>query len=212
MTANYVDYYLRSVIQKFELNKNTLIIITADHGEGFFEHGMLGHSYTLYQETIHIPLIVKLPHSTKEEIFTPQVNLVDIYPSILQLLPIDSPEHLVGKPFLSEDGIGRGLSEKEGRDYSFSELGSFKSKAILTDGWKYIYNYNNETEQLYKLKEDPLETNNLAEKETMRCRNLKAQMFEWVSNAKKYPVKDQGYSFTLEEKEKLEALGYIETP
>jgi arylsulfatase A-like enzyme len=208
---NYIDYYLRSVIQKFKLNKNTLIVITSDHGEGFFEHRILGHTYTLYQETIHIPLIVKLPRSTQGEIFSTQVNLVDIFPSILQLLNIDPPEHVVGKPFLSEDGIRKGLSEKEGRDCYFSELGSFKSKAILTDDWKYIYNYDDETDQLYNLKKDPLETNNLAEKETVRCRNLKARMFEWVSNAKKYPVKEQCYSFTLEEKEKLEALGYIET-
>jgi arylsulfatase A-like enzyme len=206
---NYVDYYLKSVIDTFVQDKNTLIVITADHGEGFFEHKMLGHTYTLYQEVIHIPLIVRLPGAAQAETASGLVNLVDIFPSILQVLNIDSPEHLVGKPFVTREGLGEGFAKNEGGAYTFSELGRFKSKTILQDGWKYIYNYEHESEQLYNLHTDPSETVNQAENERMRCGKLQALLFEWVSNAKQYPVKEQGYNFTPAEKEKLEALGYI---
>ncbi len=91
---NYVDSCLGKLIRKFGLNKNTLIIITADHGEGFLEHGKLGHGNNLYQETIHIPLIIKLPYSSKKETVSRQVNLIDIMPPFytsLILIPQSKP-------------------------------------------------------------------------------------------------------------------------
>ena len=212
---NYVDSYVGELIQKFKLDKNTFIIVTADHGEAFFEHGVLGHTYNLYQETIKIPLIVKLPFSTKKEIDRKHVNLIDIYPSILQTVNIAQPEHIIGKSFLSKKDpllwLRKIFTGENESNYNFSEVGNFKTKAIITSQWKYIYNYENEVEQLYNLKNDPLELNNLAQKETKRCNNLKEQLFKLVSSAKKYPIKEQHHKFTQEEIEKLEALGYINT-
>ncbi len=211
---NYVDSYVGKLIQKFKFDNNALIIITADHGEGFFEHGLLGHTFALYQEIIQIPLIVKLPYSTKREIVNKQVNLVDIYPSILQTFNIDPPEHIVGESFLRKKDpflwLKKIFINEDEFNYNISEAGNFNAKAIITPEWKYIHSYINNVEQLYNLKNDPLEINNLAEEETKRCNDLKEQLFKWVSKAIKYPVKEQHYKFTQEEKEKLEALGYIE--
>jgi len=60
---NYVDFHIGKLMHEFELDKNTLIIITSDHGEEFLEHDYLFHAARLYKESIDIPLIVKLPNS-----------------------------------------------------------------------------------------------------------------------------------------------------
>ena len=63
---NYVDFHIGEIIRNFEFDKNTLLIITSDHGEEFFEHGFSGHGRNLYQEKLHIPLIVKLPFTLRK--------------------------------------------------------------------------------------------------------------------------------------------------
>jgi arylsulfatase A-like enzyme len=53
---NFVDFYVGELIQKLDLDKDTLIIVTSDHGEEFLEHKCLTHGNNLYKETIHTPL------------------------------------------------------------------------------------------------------------------------------------------------------------
>lgn len=74
---------------------------------------------------------------------------------------------------------------------------------------KYIYNYKNKTEQLYNIKLDPLELNNLVDKEAMQRNSLKEQLFKWVSRSKKYPTKENPFQLSPREKDKLKGLGYI---
>lgn len=211
---NYVDLYIGKLIQKFELGNNTLIIITSDHGEEFLEHGYVGHANNLYQETIHIPLIIKLPYSTNKEVIEKPVNLVDIMPSILSMLNTNPPEQTLGKSFWEKKGllswIKKLLLEDTEPDYNFSELDrKLILKTILTPEWKYIYSYRDKTEQLYNVKSDPLELNNLVDKKNKEQNILKEQLFNWVSNSKKYPTKRQAIQLSPEEKEKLRGLGYI---
>ena len=67
---SFTDEYIGKLLDKLKelrLYDNTLIIFTADHGEGFLERGdyWIGHTKTLYQELIHVPLIIKLPEPIK---------------------------------------------------------------------------------------------------------------------------------------------------
>ena len=211
---NYVDFHLGKLIQKFELDKNTLVIITSDHGEEFLEHGFIGHGKNLYQETIHIPLIVKWPHSSKKEIVEKYVNLVDIMPTILHILNVISPEQTLGKSFWKKKGLlfwlKKTLLRKDTPNYNFAELdtGSIL-KTIITPEWKYIYNYRDKMEQLYNIKSDSKEVNNLIDKKTKQANQLKEQLFNWVLHSKKYPTKKNLFQLSPEEKEKLKGLGYI---
>jgi len=142
---NYVDHYIGELIQKYELDKNTLIIITSDHGEEFLEHSRLGHGHNLYQETIHIPLIVKMPHSSKKKVVKEYVNLLDIMPTILHILNITSPEYTLGKSVLKKKGLLSWLKQTLLRNdlakYNFAEVENPILKTIMTPEWKYIYNY-----------------------------------------------------------------------
>ena len=103
------------------------------------------------------------------------------------------------------------LSGNKIPDYNFSELDTkYTLKTIMTSKWKYIYDYKDKTEQLYNIKLDPLELDNLADKKTELCKQRKEQLFDWVSKAKKYPTKKQHFKLSPKEKEKLKGLGYIQ--
>ena len=211
---NYVDSYIGELIKKFNLNKNTLIIITSDHGEGFLERGLLGHGNNLYQEEIHIPLIVKLPHCSKKEIIKKRVNLIDLMPTILHILNINPPEQTLGESLWGKQRFlfwtKKGFLKKKKVNYEFSELDRKAIlKMIMTPQWKYIYNYEDETEQLYNIKSDPFELNNLIDTQNRQEEWLKNQLFNWVSSAKQYPTEKISIQLSPKEKEKLEALGYV---
>jgi arylsulfatase A-like enzyme len=80
----------------------------------------------------------------------------------------------------------------------------------MTPEWKYIYNFKNKTEQLYNIKSDPSELKNLVDEKPDQSNQLKEKLFNWITEAKKYPTKKQGFQLTPKEKEKLEGLGYIQ--
>jgi len=210
---NYVDSYLGELIKRFELEKNTLFIITADHGEEFLEHGTLLHGNNLYQETIHIPLIVKLPGSNKKELVEDNINLIDVMPTILDMLSIDPPEQTLGKSFWENKGLLFWLKKiflrKNLLEYTFSELDIRSvAKTIITPEWKYTYNYRDKKEELYNSKSDPLELNNLIYEKKIWGNKLKEQLFKWVSNSKKYHTERKTFKLSPEEEERLKSMGY----
>jgi len=212
---NYVDSHIGDLIQKFNLDKNTLLIITSDHGEEFLEHNFIGHSINLYQETIHIPLVIKLPHSFKKRIVNKYVNLVDIMPTILHILDINSPEQTLGKKKKKKKGpllwLKKMLIRREKPEYSFAELDKESVlKTIITPEWKYIYDFRRKNEQLYNIKSDLLELHNLVDKETEQRNQLKEQLFNWASSAKQYYAKSLSIQLSPEERKKLEAMGYLQ--
>jgi arylsulfatase A-like enzyme len=212
---NFLDSYVGKLIERFELDKNTLLIITSDHGEQFMEHGLIGHSNSLHKEELHVPLIVQFPGVSKMQSIERQVSLLDIMPTILQRLNTDQPEQTMGKP-LMENGemfsyIKKTFLNRKAPVNNFAELDSgFSLKAIIDPEWKYIYNYKNESEKLYNIMSDPLEQKNLADKNIEQCVYLKEQLSHWVSQAKTYPPKSQLFELSTEEKEQLKALGYLE--
>jgi hypothetical protein len=213
---NYVDSYVRNFMQKFDLDKKTLLIITSDHGEQFFERGRLGHAWNLHQEEIHVPLIIQLPDGAETVTIENQASLLDIVPTILQIIDTAPPEQTTGKVLLENkdplNWLKTMFSRTSGTRYIFSELDKISTlKAIITPPWKYIYNYKNKTDQLYSITSDPNELNNLADKNSEQCNQLKKALLNWVSAAKTYPVKSQSFELSQEEKEQLEAMGYVTT-
>lgn len=212
---NYVDKYIGAFLKKFEPHEDTVIIITSDHGEAFWEHALLGHGGTLYQEVIQVPLIVKLPPSLQLKVKNESINLVDIMPSILHLSNITPPEQTLGRSFWEGKetllGEKKVLSSDVPPDYSYSELGrGARLKALITPEWKYIYDYKNKTEQLYDVTLDPIEQNNLADERREQCNRLNKKLSSWVSQSKKYPPGEKPIELSPREEEKLKNLGYID--
>ena len=157
-----------------------------------------------------------MPDETKRVRIENQASLLDILPTLLHILDTDPPEQTIGKVLLEDkellNWLKTMLSRRNDPRYNFSELDKQSSlKAILTPEWKYIYNYKNKTDQLYNIKLDPHELKNLADTKTKECTQLKGKLRSWVASSKKYPIKSQVFEISQEEKEKLEAMGYLDT-
>jgi arylsulfatase A-like enzyme len=94
--------HLISTLDEMDLYADTLIVFTSDHGEEFGEHGMLGHSHTLYDELLHVPLIIKFPGSqfAGTRVAT-QVRSLDIAPTALRSIGIKPPSQFLGRDLSS---------------------------------------------------------------------------------------------------------------
>jgi len=84
------------VVDELGLAGRTAVIVTADHGDEFFEHGGKGHQRTLYREVVQVPLLVRVPGVTAGQVVDRPVSLVDIMPTVLDLLGARGPAGLNG--------------------------------------------------------------------------------------------------------------------
>lgn len=151
------------------LTDNTLIILLSDHGEEFFEHGGFEHGHTLYNELIKVPLIITLPgRIPANERVTDHVRLIDIAPTVLDLLGIPPVRHLEGaslKPLLAGEGrvsAPEGSLLPPGIGYSESLLYGTEKKSIIAYPWKYTYEVMSGNHMLFNLAADPDEMENVA--------------------------------------------------
>ncbi|MFH1619002.1 MAG: sulfatase [bacterium] len=178
---NYVDGLIGDFIGKLresELLDRTIIILTADHGEGLFDHDYFLHEFNLYGGTLKVPLIVKIPGMAKKEI-TRQVQLIDLMPTMLELAGIEVNKDAQGrslKPLLSGK-VDAGFNR-----YVCSE-NTLGGKAIRSDRWKLIW-FPDKIE-LYDLKNDPMEHNNLAGVEAKTAEALKKELFSRLTAGEK---------------------------
>jgi len=78
------------------LAKDTIVVLVSDHGEEFGEHDEVGHGYSLYDEVLHVPLIVRYPRKLKPARYGNLSRNIDIVPTILALMGIDPPEGIQG--------------------------------------------------------------------------------------------------------------------
>lgn len=155
-------------LDKLGLLNKTMIIIASDHGTEFYEHGRFDHGHTLYQELIHVPLIIKIPSIKGVQVSSTQVSTIDFMPTVLNALGINVNQTVQNQmkgqtliPAMIGKGIGRDIfSETDYRLYTH------KRSVTTTDGWKFILTlaeYPNKTDvkELYNLNTDPKDQNNL---------------------------------------------------
>jgi len=143
---------LTSFLESEGLLENTLIVVTADHGEQFGEHAALTHAgEAFYNEILRIPFIIAGPgrFEGRTEIATP-VSTIDIFPTLFALMGIETPNVFQGEPIL-EEREGRGVLATSGSTWK-----------VITREWSYIEGAKPPREELYALTSDPLERMNLA--------------------------------------------------
>ncbi len=176
----YTDDHLArflDTLSKEGLLDDTVIFLTADHGESFLEHGSWTHGTGLYEELTHVPLLLVLPKEKyKAQRVAVPVQTTDIYPTILDLLDAEIPPGLQGKSLLdaiqgranpNRPVFSEALVSRRLRPWSFGQLA-----AVRAGGWKLIYNRWSRKGELYNLAQDPAETRNLADREPERARDL----------------------------------------
>ncbi len=211
---NYVDSHVGALIERLGLDHNTLLVIAADHGEQFLEHGSMGHSIALHTEELHVPLIIKLPGASAAQSIDRQASIVDVMPTIAGLLGIKLPEQAMGKPLLTNGGLWARLSKilpgRTSADHHFAELESRVSlKAVIAPPWKYIHDYRAASGLLYNSASDPFEQKNLVSVHPLQAADLNRQLQSFVSGATSFPPRGTFTRISSEEMEKLQTLGYL---
>ena len=208
----YTDFCIGQLIEKLKslkLYDSALLIITSDHGEGLGDHQEATHGYYIYHESIHVPLIVKLPGMKNAKTVKDTVGIVDITPTICSLLNLDVPEPFQGKDlsiYLLND-----TSENQNRHIYSESLLPTKYKAspllaVVGDRLKYIQTSQPE---LYHLKDDPHERHNIVDKLPQQARIMQDKL---SSMLEKSLVADNAQSkFNLDDEslKKLQSLGYV---
>ena len=107
MLAGFLDF-----LEEQGVLDDTVVVVLSDHGEEFLEHGAIGHERTLHVEALHVPLIVRAPGLAPRVVDTP-VGLVDVLPTVLELLGLPPAEDLDGRSLvpLLRGGDGAGFPE-----------------------------------------------------------------------------------------------------
>lgn len=134
-----------------------MINITSDHGEEFGEHGRIGHPAHLYDENIHVPLIIHHP-SSKGKRLSRLVSLIDLGPTLAAIAQVDWLRNSVGKNLLSP------VQAEADREEAVLTFGDLEGEiyAYRTHDLKLIVNKKGNRRELYDLKNDPLEKKNLS--------------------------------------------------
>ncbi len=136
----YTDDELRKffgTMRALGLNKNTVFIIVSDHGEEFLEHGHMEHGAQNYEETTHVPLLVRGPGIAEGRRVKVNVGHIDILPTVLDLFGIQVPVYANGKSLLpllrgdSAPGLIRALEERPLFTESLSPFAMGPGHALL---------------------------------------------------------------------------------
>ncbi|NLF26216.1 MAG: sulfatase-like hydrolase/transferase [Deltaproteobacteria bacterium] len=214
---SYTDHHIGRVLDALEslnLKRKTLIVFVADHGEEFMEHGWIGHTRTLYNELIRVPLIFYLPGVFKPAVIDDPVSQVDILPTILALSKkAYAAEGLNGISLLEQ--ILTGKSNMPERDI-LSEV-SFHSSAIphayktsvVRGNLKAIHDKTTEVWELYDLALDPGEKTNIASVKPELLEGLAAVIRKWEAKEKGVFPAINEKAPAPEELEQLKSLGYM---
>ncbi len=171
----YVDADIGRLMRSLrdrELDQRTIVVITSDHGEEFFERGSWGHDHTLNQEILEIPLIWVDPRmESRGRRVNHPARLVDVLPTLLDILDLPSPETLQGRSLAS---LMAGNPPSGSDPLLLAETSRYKvNLASLTRGpVKIIADLANNQQSLYHLESDPGEQIDLSASDTALTQSL----------------------------------------
>jgi len=214
------DHQLGKLLAAFGERDNALVLVTSDHGEGLWDHGIRAHDQTVYEEELRVPLVFSWPGkiAAGRRIAEP-VHLVDIAATVAEaaelrfegvelqgasLLPVLLDEEVVprvqplffSRPYWPEgrekyDEWGRGLGVRQGQ-------------------WKYFEAPGEQRRELYDLEADPGEQVNLVEQEPDVARRLSGLLADWARRT--WRIDDVGSTpLSAEVDAGMRALGYVGT-
>ena len=209
---------LLEALQQSGQYDNTVMVIVADHGQGLGQHDWWSHRL-LYQEDVHVPMLMRVPGWPTGKVVPELVRTVDICPTVLESLGISVPGEVAGKGLR---GLVAGESESPRVAYAdqinkydlvSASISQRRPKddllyCAMDRTWKLVYRYSYPDEsELYNLVEDPHELNNLFAQRPEQVRRLKAVLDEcngYVTAP--FSDADRPDVATLQA---LESLGYV---
>lgn len=203
----YTDDVLESFFAQLEsigFLENALIIITSDHGEEFGDHGGLLHRATLYEELLHIPLILIGPMVAKAVVDPQLVSLIDITPTILEAARLPTTDIMEGESLLNRSTPDSWRDQRTFAQYTLLYY------SVRTPRWKLIHNTKANKLQLFNLRRDPTERRNVIELSPATGDQLYAELDAWRDSLPHLNItNDRSQELSTETIEELRALGYV---
>ena len=165
----YIGGLLKFLREK-KLDEETLVVITGDHGEAFHElHNTSGHGFSVYEEELHVPLILLNPRLFPREDRVPTIGShTDLAPTLLEILGEPAPVEWHGASLFADN--------RPPRAYFFAAAWGQYLLGIREAQWKYIFDVRREKGELYNLLEDPTEQINLAAEFPDRANRLRQRL------------------------------------
>lgn len=156
--------------------ERTIVAVIADHGEGLGDHNHYHHGYTLYEDQVHIPMLIRVPGRYVGLEVTEPVAAIDLAPTLMGILGLRIPQQFQGVDLLDANH-----QERPGYFIEYPTYDSSAQKAWVEGNFKYLNDPIFHTEELYDLKEDPHETKNIAAEhpEFVVSARRKLQEFRW---------------------------------
>ncbi len=168
-----------AALEKLGLTERTIVVVSSGSGNEYLEHKRFDHGYSLYDEVIMVPLILRVP-GMGSGVIPQQVRAIDIMPTALDLLGAASNSAVVNQmqgvslvPMLKGKQLSLDAFSETDYVYRF-----FKRSLRTSDGWKYIYSMDTEARELYNLNNDPMELKNLIDQEKSVAYKLEKKLFD----------------------------------
>ncbi|MCM3111218.1 sulfatase family protein [Lederbergia lenta] len=167
------------------IQEDTLLVLFGDHGESLTEHDIYWDHCGLYEETVHIPVIIRWPgHIPAGVRISNLVQHVDIMPTILESLGLETPKNIDGKSLWP---LIRGDQVEHHKEIYLSECAWQAARGIRTDRFKYIETYDSgpftrPPVELYDLIKDPNEENNLVDLYPKQVEGYRNKLNNWVQS------------------------------
>jgi arylsulfatase A-like enzyme len=193
--------------------KDTLVLFVVDHGEEFLEHGNFGHTVTVYEELVHVPLIVVPRGSASGSRYSGVVEARDAFATVLDELDLDFGASVRERSLLR---TAREAPKTGARAFTITwptdapvSSGQRHFVTGLRDGsWKLIHDWTREKVMLFDLAADPGERNDLSASRPDVADPLRAALDAWVVEQRKRDTGAARRKLDADERRMLQALGY----
>jgi arylsulfatase len=216
------------------LSERTLVVVTADHGEEFLEHGYLEHGWTLYEEVLRVPLLLWAPRHLAAARVSAPVSQIDLLPTLATLLDLPADgDDFDGAP-LVERGEGAWRAAPPARPQIAELLIARRSvlRSVVEDGWKYVAIHRDVPaeareardaagpseepwprvpvrEQLFQLEVDPEEQRDVLAQYPERAAALARSLPTLPVQTSTSPAPEPAAPLSEAERERLRQLGYL---
>lgn len=208
----YTDEQIGRLVERAKRHggdDDTAIVVTSDHGEEFRDHGRFSHQPTMYDEILHVPVVIDGAGHTAE--IEPkgrqseQVELLDIAPTVTDLADAPTPDSYRGRSLLEAAGSGRNIEV-----ISETTSGDEYKLSVRTPDWKLIWDRDIDTEELYNLESDPGEMENLINDYPDRATELRKLLTDHLAELRESNEDLPNVAMDAETEARLQDLGYLE--
>ncbi len=211
---------VEAVLRRHGVERETMLIVTSDHGEAFREHGYKFHGRGVYDELVWVPLLIRLPGEVRfQGSVTALTQTVDLLPTVLDVFGVEQrPDRVQGRSLVP---LITGESERV-RDFAFATCGGDPASYLVRNDEYALILYEGGLHALYDLKGDPQQRRNIFDRHPERARDL-VEAFRAFAESQALPplqfidsewrpaaaLRARELELPAQQRRELEALGYM---